>query len=278
MPRPLSDSWQYFELLSSENGRKKKAKCSFCGHEQAAGITRLHHHLLYRCSMISPEMRDQLRQKQDDRNGMLLPQPLTPANCHADSTMQNILNPSPASSILNPHSNYFDAALSPTTSSGFSGPNPIAFTPSIDNSNQRNQQQRQDHSQEQQQIERSQAMLDWHLARALFSANISYEKIENPHVIEFLKRLQPNYVIPKAKRLQQFLLKEQHWDLIPCIKSDTSRQIPSLATPPYAMQQQPRATNEHMVLPADNYAVSPNSKSHAMEDRLFSQSELEGSL
>ncbi|KAI7904793.1 uncharacterized protein BX663DRAFT_503548 [Cokeromyces recurvatus] len=61
---------------------------------------------------------------------------------------------------------------------------------------------------------RSQAMLDWQLARALFSANIPFESIEHPLMIDFFKRLQPNYVVPKGKRLLQYLLKEQHWDLI----------------------------------------------------------------
>ncbi|CEP10778.1 hypothetical protein [Parasitella parasitica] len=284
MPRPLSDSWQYFELVSPDNGRNKKAKCSFCGHAQAAGITRLHQHLLYRCSRISSEIRDQLRQKQDERESETLPlqkrndilplQTSSTANYQFDPALQNNLDPSPTTA-LNPHSNYFDATLSPMTPTSFSTPIPLAFTSNIDNLNQKKQQQQQ------QQLDGSQAMLDWHLARALFSANIPYDKIEDPHIIEFFKRLQPSYVVPKAKRLQQFLLKEQHWDLIPCNESDTTHQIPSPLTPntsqQHAMLRQPQ-TNEHMELSACSHTVPTNTGSNAMSDRLFSPADLEKNL
>ncbi|KAL9544492.1 hypothetical protein MBANPS3_007593 [Mucor bainieri] len=304
MPRPLSDSWQYFELLSPDNGRSRKAKCSFCGHEQAAGITRLHQHLLYRCSRISSEIRDQLRQKQDDRghdtpvpprNDLLHSQPSSTVNYHFDPTLQNTLDPSPTSA-LNTHSNYFDAALSPTTSTTFSTANPLSFAPNTDGLNQQQpQQQQHQHQHPQQQPDRSQAMLDWHLARALFSANIPFDKIENSHMIEFFKRLQPNYVVPKARRLQQFLLKEQHWDLI------QAQQMPSPPTPTpplHATSQQQQQQQQHqsilqqrqnnvgrLGLPPDGNTVSINnntSNNASLGSRLLASihppAELEGSL
>lgn len=294
MPRPLSDSWQYFELLSPNNGKSRKAKCSFCNHIQSASITRLHQHLLYRCARISSEIRDQLRQKQDgrgndsparNRDELLQPQSSSNVNYHFDSALQN---------TLNPHSNYFDAALSPTASTNFSTANHIAFTSSTDNMNQQNQQQQQHHhhsnqqqQQHQQQPDRSQAMLDWHLARALFSANIPFDKIENPHIIEFFKRLQPNYTVPKARYLQQFLIKEQHWDLIQWNESTTTaQQRPSPPTPTTSHQQsilQQRSANvEYMGLSTDSNNVSSNNNSTTIGNRLLSSihppAELEGSL
>lgn len=304
MPRPLSDSWQYFELLSPDNGRSRKARCSFCGHEQAAGITRLHQHLLYRCSRISSEIRDQLRQKQDDRghdtsvpgrSELLQSQPSSNVNYQFDPTLQNTLHSSPASA-LNTYSNYFDAALSPTTSTTFSAANPLSFTSTADNLNQQQHhtQHPQQRSQQQQQPDRSQAMLDWHLARALFSANIPFDKIENPHIIEFFKRLQPKYAVPKARRLQQFLLKEQHWDLIKDNELQTAQQMPSPPTPtssPATSQQhqsilQQRQNNVgRLGLPPDGNTASidnNNSNNTAIRNRLLSSihppTELEGSL
>ncbi|KAG2201704.1 hypothetical protein INT46_004333 [Mucor plumbeus] len=302
MPRPLSDSWQYFELLSSDNGKSKKARCSFCNHIQSASITRLHQHLLYRCSRISSKTRDQLRQKQDDRgndspaqnrNELLQPQSSSNVNYHFNSALENTLDPS-SSASLNPHSNYFDAALSPTGSTNFSTVNHIAFTSSNDNMNQHNQQQHRHHhhtNQQQQnqhqQPDRSQAMLDWHLARALFSANISFDKIENPHIVEFFKCLQPNYIVPKAGRLQQFLLKEQHWDLIQWSESNmTTQQIPSPPTPTTSHQRsilQQRSENVgHIGLSTSNNNVSSNNNSNAIGNRLLSSihppAELEGGL
>ncbi|GAA5802246.1 hypothetical protein HPULCUR_007709 [Helicostylum pulchrum] len=295
MPRPLSDSWQYFELLSPDNGRNRKAKCNFCGHKQAAGITRLHQHLLYRCSRISADIRDQLRQKHEDQGRESLPKGTQVLSHHMsqdsldyqyDSTLQNTLHnsnnnnsnnnnqqqqPQPQqqqqqqqhqhqqqqqqqqSPHINSHPTYYEAAaaLSPTTSTNFS----TAFPPT---NNTLGQQQ--------------QAMLDCQLARALFSANIPFESIEDPHFIDFLKRLQPNYTVPKKRRLQQFLLKEQHWDLIPwdneadLLLSRTNHQ----PSPPPLMQQQQQQRR----------MLSTNSS--ALSNRLLSSihppADLEGSL
>ncbi|KAI8077185.1 hypothetical protein BDF21DRAFT_422274 [Thamnidium elegans] len=116
-------------------------------------------------------------------------------------------------------------------------------------------------------------MLDCQLARALFSAKIPFESIEDPHFIDFLKRLQPNYTVPKKRRLQQFLLKEQHWDLIPwdneadLLLSRTNHQ----PSPPPLMQQQQQ---QRRMLNTNN--------SSALSNRLLSSihppADLEGSL
>ncbi|KAI8987314.1 hypothetical protein BDF20DRAFT_849393 [Mycotypha africana] len=287
MPRPLSDSWQYFELLPPDNGRSRKARCTFCGHEQAAGITRLHQHLLYRCSRIPADIRDQLRQKQEDRNRDASPphnshnnnnngrndislpsrqenrhvqfQPSQTVQYHFDPTLQNTLSSSNTSAIIaNSSSNsnssknhhhlstnsadhttattsispYYEAALTGTPATASQNNNfsttttSFAFSPSPATPQQALEQPRilqQQHSvlsssstsqAQTPQDENSQALLDWHLARALFSANIPFEAVENPYVIDFLRHLQPNYVVPRGKRLKQYLLKEQHWDLI----------------------------------------------------------------
>ncbi|CAO3674595.1 unnamed protein product [Umbelopsis ramanniana] len=59
-----------------------------------------------------------------------------------------------------------------------------------------------------------QATLDWSLARALFSADVPFKAIENPHFVQFLNRLNPNYKPPTQRQLQQLLLKREHWDLL----------------------------------------------------------------
>jgi hypothetical protein len=59
-----------------------------------------------------------------------------------------------------------------------------------------------------------QATLDWSLARALFAADVSFKTIENPHFVQFLNRLNPNYKPPTQRQLQQLLLKREHWDIL----------------------------------------------------------------
>ncbi|KAI8891145.1 hypothetical protein K501DRAFT_327811, partial [Backusella circina FSU 941] len=164
MPRPLSDSWQYFTLLDSDSGKSKKARCTFCGLEKAASITRLHQHLLFRCARIDPDIRGQLRQKEQE-----------------EDIQQEELKRQPQQ--IEPKQ-YYQQQGSPTSSTVRTDVLP------------------------------DQAMLDWHLARALFSSNIPFESIEDPHMIEFFRQLQPNYTVPDSRRLKQYLLKEQHWDLI----------------------------------------------------------------
>ncbi|KAI9486150.1 MAG: hypothetical protein EXX96DRAFT_547834 [Benjaminiella poitrasii] len=262
MPRPLSDSWQYFELLSPDNGRNRKARCTFCGHEQAAGITRLHQHLLYRCSKISADIRDQLRQKQEDRSKTesvssirstdmlqqrhLQQQPPQQVDYHFDPTLQNTLNHhnsyyetsgtasnSSSNHTMSPTHTHFSTSAPPyplvTTNTHHSDSHPTAAFQPASSSTATNSTTNSlggggmttpptaslpSTTQHADTTNRSQAMLDWQLARALFSANIPFESIENPMMVEFFKRLQPNYVVPKGKRLLQYLLKEQHWDLI----------------------------------------------------------------
>lgn len=59
-----------------------------------------------------------------------------------------------------------------------------------------------------------QATLDRSLARALFAADVPFKAIENPHFLQFLNRLNPNYKPPTQMQLQQLLLKREHWDIL----------------------------------------------------------------
>ncbi|KAF7730131.1 hypothetical protein EC973_002739 [Apophysomyces ossiformis] len=100
-----------------------------------------------------------------------------------------------------------------------------------------------------------QAFLDWHLARAMFAADIPFDAIEHPLFIDFLKRLQPEYVPPKKSRLQQFLLKEQHWDLIKWGNTD------STSNPPAPQHQRhhsssPGRSDQLSQRNQDNYSLS----------------------
>lgn len=306
MPRPLSDSWQYFELLAPDNGRSRKARCSFCGHEQAAGITRLHQHLLYRCSRITPDIREELRQKHGDRGRDSPPKgsellshshhslPHTDSvNYHFDSALQNTLNSNNNNSTnnnanhqsptnMNPHSTYYEAALSPTASTNFSTANPIAFPSSNPPSNSLGHQppHHQHHQQQQQQQqERSQSMLDCQLARAFFAANIPFESIENPHMIDFLKRLQPNYIVPKGRRLKQYILKEQHWDLIPWENDPDLILNRQAHSPPPPMLQQQQQQQRRMMLTTDGSNGNADSNlSNRLLSSLHPPADLEGSL
>ncbi|KAI9357758.1 hypothetical protein BD770DRAFT_427518 [Pilaira anomala] len=305
MPRPLSDSWQYFELLSPDNSRNRKAKCNFCGHKQAAGITRLHQHLLYRCSRISPDLRDQLRQKHEDQGRESPPKgnsvlshhlPQNSLDYQYDSTLQNTLqnsnsnvsnnNQQQSPSHINPHPTYFEAAtaLSPTATANFSTAFPPTTTTTTNNNTLGQQQQ---------------VMLDCQLARALFSANIPFESIENPHFVDFLKRLQPNYTVPKKRRLQQFLLKEQHWDLIPW-DNEANLLLPranqqQLSTSPlmqhqhqsqhqhqHQQQQQQHQQHQQQQQQQQQRRMLPNNNPNNMNNRLLSSihppADLEGSL
>lgn len=301
----LSDSWQYFELLSPDNGRSRKARCTFCGHEQAAGITRLHQHLLYRCSRITSDIREELRQKHGDReresppktNDLLshhhIQQQQHPdsVNYHFNSsTLQNTLsnnnsnnnnssssqqtNHHSPTNNMNPHATtyYETTTLSPTTvSTNFTATNPIAFTSTHSTTNT---------TPSNSSLGQQQSMLDCQLARAFFSANIPFESIENPHMINFLKRLQPNYIVPKGRRLKQFILKEQHWDLIPwdnehelmLTRQHTQQQSPP--TPMLPQQQQRRM----MLSDANNNSNDTTNLNNRLLSSLHPPTDLEGSL
>lgn len=211
MPRPQSDTWRYFTIIEGPDGKGRKASCSYCGHQQACGVTRLHQHLLKKCPNIPPSLRAELRQREESRARSSPPQ--QQANHDSNNNEKY-----PAMDI--------DRALSTLAAHGIS--------------TSRQQQQQQETTTQpidsnstssstttssimasgQQQQQQEQAMLDWLLARALFSANIPFNAVEDQHMISFLKRMRPGYVVPKAYKLQQHLLKEQHWDLIECDKSD----------------------------------------------------------
>jgi hypothetical protein len=214
MPRPLSDSWQYFQVLTPVNdGRSKKTKCTFCGHEQTASITRLHQHLLNRCSRIPGEIRQELRRK--DENNREPPVPTRHSFNYEFNPPLHTLQSPPGNDAIPQHtsistSTYYQAEQIPPRST----PIPTHFQPTS-----------------QPQSDRSQTMLDWQLARALFSANIPFEAIENLHLIEFFGHLQPGYKLPQVKRLKQLLLKEEHWDIIQqCENQPISNTYPSSST------------------------------------------------
>lgn len=217
MPRPQSDTWRYFTIIEGPDGKGRKASCSYCGHQQACGVTRLHQHLLKKCPNIPPSLRAELRQREEARARSSPPQQ---QQNHHDSNNNN--EKYPAMDI--------DRALSTLAAHGISTSarqqqqqQETTATQSIDNYSSTSSSSGTTSSlmaSGQQQQQQEQAMLDWLLARALFSANIPFSAVEDQHMISFLKRMRPGYVIPKAYKLQQHLLKEQHWDLIECDKSD----------------------------------------------------------
>lgn len=221
MPRPLSDSWQHFDLIPSDSNKNRQAKCRFCGHKQAAGITRLHQHLLFKCTKITANVRNELRQKEEARGrGPSTSQSSVESN--TESTQIRRTDYNFGSALLNssgdqpPSLNMARSEIANTTSgnpTNFLGSNTFPLQ-SNERSSQRQQSIPTIPQSQSQSNDISQTILDWHLARALFSANIPFEKVENPHFIEFLKCLQPNYSVPKSSRLKQLVLKEQHWDLI----------------------------------------------------------------
>ncbi|KAI9496195.1 hypothetical protein BDB00DRAFT_785642 [Zychaea mexicana] len=75
----------------------------------------------------------------------------------------------------------------------------------------------------------SQRMLDYNLARALFSASIPFNVVNNQEFATFLKRMRPGYAVPKPHVLQQYLLKEEHYDLIPQDQQQHSSSVSPLS-------------------------------------------------
>jgi hypothetical protein len=166
MPRPLSDSWQYFQVSGPVNNSKsKKAKCTFCGHEQSAAITRLQQHLLNRCSGMPVETRQELKQKDENSREREVPT-RHPLNYDFNPPLHNNGLQSPSNNAISQRAAdaYYQAAQIPSRST----PIPVNFQATL-----------------RPQSDRPQAMLDRQLARALFSANIHFETIENLHIIEF---------------------------------------------------------------------------------------------
>ncbi|RUS14637.1 hypothetical protein BC937DRAFT_93520 [Endogone sp. FLAS-F59071] len=210
MPRPTSDIWQYFTTVPSET-KVKKAKCSFCGHEQSSGVTRLAQHLIEKCQAIPHNLRDELRTKADVKGKPVPGSSSAPYQVHdatgiedpfamlASSTHHHVLSSVPSSTL---HHHF--AGQAPT-------PQPAP--------QQRFAVQPSSASQAMSALSapldpQDQATMDWHLARAFYAAEIPFSAIEHPHFVDFFKRLRPGYVVPRKRRLQQFLLKTEHWDLL----------------------------------------------------------------
>lgn len=215
MPRPTSDIWQYFSTVPSDT-KVKKAKCSFCGHEQSSGVTRLAQHLIDKCQAIPHNLRDDLRAKQDVKGKGPAASVGAPYQVHDTGGIEDAF-----AMLAGPPHHGLSSVPSSTLHQHFAGPAaPAAAAPP-----QPTQQQHrfsvpapagntslpgisapldpQD-----------QATMDWHLARAFYAAEIPFSAVENPHFVDFFKRLRPGYVIPRKRRLQQFLLKTEHWDIL----------------------------------------------------------------
>ncbi|KAG0174257.1 hypothetical protein DFQ28_002904 [Apophysomyces sp. BC1034] len=218
MPRPQSEIWQYFSVHDNSKGKGAKARCSYCGHEQACGITRLHRHLLRKCPNIPTNLRDELRQKEEGRSNAQLNIAMNAANA-ASNDLDNPFDCTIGSLQTSVHS-YDQTSASQQQKEDMSHAVPLPARTATERP-------------------QAQAFLDWHLSRAMFAANIPFEAIENPLFVDFLKRLQPNYVPPKKSRLQQFLLKEQHWDLINWNDADPVSSIPEQQQ----QKQQPTISN-----------------------------------
>lgn len=206
MPRPQSEIWQYFEISENEGGRRK-AECKYCGHQQVSGVTRLHQHLLRKCTAIPENIRAELLQKEEARANI----PNTAMAAAARYSRQSPRPPpSYAATTSNGHLAY-SATIS--TLHGLSS-TPPRDTPIMYTTNENGDDL--DAPQP-----RTQSVLDYHLARALFSADIPMKVVENPYMADFLRRMRPGYVVPSAQTLHQYLLKEQHWDLIAWKKGDS---------------------------------------------------------
>ncbi|ORY91001.1 hypothetical protein BCR43DRAFT_498337 [Syncephalastrum racemosum] len=220
MPRPYSEVWKYFNVLDGGNGRQRKTSCKYCGREQTCGVTRLQDHLIRRCTQIPASLKQLLHARQEDNvlkrkrrleersNGRSerhhLPAPVLPPP--STSTQSN---EDPAYDGMN-------RALRSLAERAIPNATPLAPAPTTTTNTVNTVSQR------------TQSMLDWHLARALFSSNTSLKAVEDPHMAEFLRLMRPGYVVPRAHRLQQYLLKEQHWDLIP----DPASHADDLPSPP----------------------------------------------
>lgn len=288
MPRPQSDIWQYFTVHEGPEGQGRKARCSFCGHQQACGITRLHQHLLRKCPRIPIDLRNNLQQREDAR-GRVVVSAATMANLTAvqrqalERSDRSASATAAAAAAAAAHdigySMEIDRALSTLAAHGISPLQPTPYD-ALPASNLLQQQQARSPfrfdapsptlqyapansnsailatttaappgsmtTNTSSQQARTQSMLDWHLARALFSANIPFTVVDNPHMAEFLRRMRPGYVVPRPQRLQQYLLKEQHWDLIPMNDDNAPSPFPSADT-----QQQQQFTT-----PVDNTNTS----------------------
>ncbi|KAI8377895.1 uncharacterized protein BYT42DRAFT_572098 [Radiomyces spectabilis] len=191
MPRPKSDLWQYF--IRSTNRGDRRSRCRFCGLTMAAGITRLQKHLLTKCSDIPAALVEEIRRKQ----ARLRRPPPPPLQSSSSSTTRP--SPRPNSNV----STHRGRDVLPAVASSSSAP--MRIQPTVSAHPPLNTQSSP---------VTSNSTLDERLARALFAADIPFKAMEHPLMVDFLKSLRPDYQVPSRRQLQQYLLKENHWDLI----------------------------------------------------------------
>ncbi|KAI8576475.1 hypothetical protein K450DRAFT_256899 [Umbelopsis ramanniana AG] len=181
MPRPPSDIWNHFTTYDDPGSRIKRARCHYCDHQQASSITRLYRHL----TRICPHVPDVVRQELSSRNlgkGKHHP-PFVTYETNTTADLDDALQVLARASYNLPSTQVSSSASRVVVSPG-----------NLDVSHQ--------------------ATLDWSLARALFAADVPFKTIENPHFVQFLNRLNPNYKPPSQRQLQQLLLKREHWDIL----------------------------------------------------------------
>jgi hypothetical protein len=185
MPRPPSDIWHHFTTFDDPGNRVKRARCNYCDHQQACSISRLQRHLTRNCPNVPDIVRQEVTSRSAGRFKNIVPFVTydTGPSTDLDDALQVLARASyslPATSSTVPT----------TRAVNMSTPPAGKIDSSMKNS------------------------LDWQLARALFSADISLKVIENPLIVQFLKRLNPNYQVPDRRQLQRVLLKREHWDLL----------------------------------------------------------------
>ncbi|KAJ2957914.1 hypothetical protein NQZ79_g6406 [Umbelopsis isabellina] len=193
MPRPPSDIWHHFTTFDDPSNKVKRARCNYCDHQQASSISRLQRHITRNCPSVPDIVRQEVNSRSAGRFKNIVPFVTydTGPSTDLDDALQVLARASynlPATSSAVPTTRTMNMNAPPAGK--------------IDNITKNS--------------------LDWQLARALFSADISLKVIENPHIIQFLKRLNPNYQVPDRRQLQQVLLKREHWDLLADRRVDTS--------------------------------------------------------
>ncbi|OZJ05987.1 hypothetical protein BZG36_01236 [Bifiguratus adelaidae] len=197
MPRPTSDIWAFYTVIPSHT-KVPKTRCTFCGHEQAAGVTRLAMHLLDKCPHAPEDVKEEVRQstKQYKKGFEHID---IEALDDEQGTTQSPFSRSGKAPDTRPRKR---RAVSV---------NRLYMDPA------------------------EQTHLDRSLARALFAANIDIDAIEHPLIASFLQQLRPGYQSPRARRLRQFLFKSEHWDLFEDMERPRRRMVSSPdVDPPYA--------------------------------------------
>ncbi|KAI8149756.1 hypothetical protein BJV82DRAFT_663036 [Fennellomyces sp. T-0311] len=234
MPRPQSSIWQYFTIVEAPDGKGRKSRCNYCNHQQACGVTRLHQHLLRKCTKIPVALKEELLQKEAARGRASLPAPssahprlarlpgapLQQQQGYDQAEIERALSTLATHGIPTNFTTNSNSTIRPSTSRYDTISSPSSPSPQYSNNNSNSNSLASSDPM-------SQRMLDYNLARALFSASIPFTVVNNPEFATFLKRMRPGYIVPKTQVLQQYLLKEEHFDLIqPDQPSSSSSPLP----------------------------------------------------